>query len=116
VDWKYPDTLPHEIGYVHTFDYNCNITGVAVRPNTSTLVAGRVDRIPGYDSWSDPNWPGVGSRGNIFSSSKTNTVEYAIYSPDAEGRIIPSWGLITYDENGLLCLILVCVILRLLKL
>lgn len=103
VDWKYPDTLPHEIGYVHTFDYNCNITAVAVRPNTSTLVAGRVDRVPAYfHKLYDYNWPGVGSRGNIFSSSKTNTVEYAIYSPDAEGRIIPSCGLITYDENGVI--------------
>ena len=103
VDWKYPDTLPHEIGYVHTFDYNCNITAVAVRPNTSTLVAGRVDRVPAYfHKLYDYNWPGVGSRGNIFSSSKKNTVEYAIYSPDAEGRIIPSCGLITYDENGVI--------------
>lgn len=85
------DTPPFH-GYVHEFNYNCNMVGIAVRPNTSTLVTGRVGKI------TDWNGTYIGGKGNIFVSAPT-TVEYAIYSPDAESRIIPSWGLLTYDEN-----------------
>jgi len=101
-NWVSIPTFPSTHGYRHTFDYNCNIIGIAVRPNTSTLVGTRIDRVPAWEYDGslgiDPNWPGVGGRGNIFVSSPT-TIEYAIYSPDAEGRTIPSWGLITYNEN-----------------
>lgn len=94
---------PTPLGYIRSFDYNCDMIGIAIRPNTSTLIGTSIGSKSYYyytsiKSSIPPVFVTLGNRGNIFTSSPT-TVEYAIYSPDAESRTIPSWGLITYNEN-----------------
>lgn len=92
---------PTPLGYIHSFDYNCDMIGIAIRPNTSTLIGTSIGSMSYYyftSLWGSDVRVTLGDRGNIFTSSPT-TVEYAIYSLDAESRTIPSWGLITYNEN-----------------
>jgi len=94
---------PTDRGYIHSFDYNCDMVGIAIRPNTSTFSSSRIGIISySYTTTirgsGNPQFISLGNRGNVFVSSPTN-IEYAIYSTDADGRTIPPWGLITYDEN-----------------
>lgn len=97
---------PTDRGYIRSFDYNCQMIGIAIRPNTSTFVGSRIGTMEySYENSISGSAPPIfitlGNRGNIYASSPT-TIEYAIYSLDAESRTIPPWGLITYDENGVI--------------
>ena len=69
---------------------------IAVRPIN-------LSAITGWANWSES----VSGQYNVslwapfVEEGITNSIEYAIYSPDANNvTALPTWGMVTYDENG----------------
>ncbi len=75
------------LAYYHLFDSDYVITAIAIKPTTSTIALGRVGTHGGQYT------------GDILQSG-TATIEYALYSSDANDiHGIPSYGLVTYNAN-----------------
>lgn len=97
--WTIYSTYNGTYMYTYVFPNNYNIIATAVKPNYNAFVAcatGSSTYFPGgglIQSGRDP-------LGGITEAS-AGPIEYAAYSPDVNQiHGIPSWGLVTYNENG----------------